>query len=258
MCTVIVLHHTAPGLPLVLAANRDELYDRPTDGPRRLDDGTVVSGIDRISGGTWMGATPAGLVVAVTNQRTHKMPDPTRRSRGAVVAAALAAGNRDAVRDLVAAIDPADYNGFNLIFGDASGVEVAYVHPGAPVEIATLPAGVTVIANDRIGSPEFPRAELAGSLTAHVASRPWPALATALGGILADHTLPSPEHTPLPPPGSFITAETARLVQAVCIHTPRYGTRSATLAAIGPTGLSAYLVSRGPPCRAPLIHTARS
>jgi uncharacterized protein with NRDE domain len=69
--------------------------------------------------------------------------------------------------------------------------------------------------------------------------------------------MPPIEHTPLPPPGSFITAETARLVQALCIHTPRYGTRSATIAAVADAGLAHYLVSVDAPCRSPLVDARR-
>ncbi len=259
MCTVIVLWQTCPGVPLVLAANRDELLDRPTTGPDwpASPPGVVISGRDQVSGGTWMGATERGFVVAVTNQRTHKAPDPTRRSRGAVVAEALALGDRDAVRALVAGLRPEDYNGFNLIWGDATGVEVAYVHDGAAPELQPLPPGVTVIANDRIGSPEFPRADLAWARAHAVASEPWPRLATSLAAILSDHTLPPPERTPAPPPGGFLTAETARLVQAVCIHAGRYGTRSATIAAVDATGLRDYLVSLAPACAAPLVDARR-
>jgi uncharacterized protein with NRDE domain len=252
MCTVVVLRETSPGLPLVIAANRDELYERPTEGARR-EGGAVVSGIDRVSGGTWMGATEGGLVVAVTNQRTHKMPDPTKKSRGAVVRDALAAGSRAAIRELLGGLRPEDYNGFNLIAGDASGVDVAYVHGGGAVEMIELPVGVSVIANDRVGSAEFPRADLAAAAVARIAGEPWPRLATELAAILSDHTMPPPERTPVPPPGSFITAETARLVQAICIHTARYGTRSATIAAVGPAGLAHYLVTAEAPCRSPFF-----
>jgi uncharacterized protein with NRDE domain len=254
MCTVIVLRDVVPGLPLVVAANRDELYLRPTDGPQRLGD-AIVSGVDRISGGTWMGATPDGLIVAVTNQRTHRAPDPTRRSRGAVVTAGLAAGGRDAIRDQLGRLDAGDYNGFNLIVADAAGAEVAYVHPGAPVELRAVPPGVTVIANDRIGSPEFPRADRATALAVAVAAHPWPRVATELAGILADHTMPPPEQTPQAPPGSLIAEsgpDAARRVQAICIHTPHYGTRSATIAAVGPDGLAHYVVSLDAPCRSPM------
>jgi len=254
MCTVIVLRETVPGLPLVYAANRDELYERPTDGPVRRD-GAILAGIDRLAGGTWMGAREDGLVVALTNQRTHRMPDPSRRSRGGVVTAALATGSREGARAYVEQLRPEDYNGFNLVVGDATGGFVAYVHDGAAPEVRDLPAGVTVIANDRIGSPEFPRAEYAAARAARIASTPWPRIATELADILSDHT--QPDEAPLPPPGSFITPETARAVQALCIHTPRYGTRSATIAAVSAAGLEHFLVSLEAPCRAPVVDARR-
>jgi uncharacterized protein with NRDE domain len=250
---LLVRRDITPGLPLVLAANRDELYTRPTDGPRRLAGGAIVAGVDRVSGGTWMGATPAGLVVALTNQRTHRMPDPSRRSRGEVVLAALAAGDRAAARDLALGLAPAAYNGFNLILADAAGADLVYVHPGAPVEGKALPPGVSVVANDRIGSPEFPRADHAAARAERIAGLPWPRLATALAGILADHTVPPPERTPRPPPGSIISPADAARVQAVCIHTAHYGTRSGAIVAVSPGVLAHYLVSLDAPCRAPLV-----
>jgi uncharacterized protein with NRDE domain len=229
MCTVIVMRGIVEGLPLVIAANRDELYERPTDGAR-WEGATVVSGVDRISGGTWMGATAAGLIVAVTNHRTGRMPDLTRKSRGAVVRAALAAGTREGVRALVGALVPAEYNGFNLFWGDASGTEIAYVRPDAAIEIVEVEAGVTVLANDRVGSADV-RAERAFALVTEVAERSWPAIATELARILAE------------PP--------------VCIHTERYGTRSATVAAVGAAGLAHYLVSVDAACRSPLVDARR-
>jgi uncharacterized protein with NRDE domain len=259
MCTVVVLRDTVPGVPLVVAANRDELYVRPTDGPRR-DGDVILSGIDRVAGGTWMGATAAGLVVALTNQRTWQSPDPARRSRGQVVLDALAEGTRERVRAHVSSLDPGLFNGFHLVYGDATGSEVAYVRAGEPVEIAVLPTGVSVIANDRIGSPEFPRADRAAAEAARIACRPWPEVATALGGVLADHTMPPPERTPPAPPGSLIALagpEAARRVQALCIHTERYGTRSAAIAAVTPRGLGHYLVSLDAPCISPLMERWR-
>ena len=60
MCTVIVLAGTCPDRSLVVAANRDELFERPTAGPQRLGSGAIVSGVDLAAGGTWMGATDDG------------------------------------------------------------------------------------------------------------------------------------------------------------------------------------------------------
>ncbi len=216
---MILLSGTVPGHPLVVAANRDEFFGRPTAPPKHAD-GTIVSGVDLVSGGTWMGATDDGFVVAVTNQRTGVKPDPTKQSRGALVTGCLAAGNRiDAVAH-VRSLDLTDFNPFHLILADAAGVEVFF----AAEEHLVLPRGVTVITNVR-GEVPVARAQ-----ALEIAEQPWPKVATSLATILSE------------PP--------------TCLHTEIYGTRSATIAAVAPDGLAHYLVSAEAPCRSPLVaHT---
>lgn len=212
---MILLSGSVPGLPLVVAANRDEFYERPTDPPRRTGD-TIVSGIDRVGGGTWMGATDAGLVVAVTNQRTNRPPEAGKRSRGALVTACLAAGSRAAALALARSLDPADYNPFNLVIADATGVDVILAERGH----VARPPGVIVVTNDHTEGP-------AAALAAPIADQPWPGVAASLAQILAD------------PP--------------ICRHSPIYGTRSATIVAVSQAGLAHYLVSLDAACRSPLV-----
>ena len=52
---------------------------------------------------------------------------------------------------------------------------------------------------------------------------------------------PTPPDLPLPP-------EVARRLQALCIHLPTYGTRSATILALEPGRLLHWLGCEGPPC----------
>ncbi|MFW5921048.1 MAG: NRDE family protein, partial [Polyangiales bacterium] len=62
MCTIVVLHHVHPRHPLIVAANRDEFYERPATPPHVLSEQPrVVGGLDRRAGGTWMGVTGGGL-----------------------------------------------------------------------------------------------------------------------------------------------------------------------------------------------------
>ena len=63
MCTMILLKGVHPKWPLVVAANRDEFYSRPTAGPQRLvSDPVVFGGKDLQAGGTWLGVTPRGFL----------------------------------------------------------------------------------------------------------------------------------------------------------------------------------------------------
>ena len=252
MCTLIALHGVGGFTGTLVAANRDEFYARPTRPPERLAPG-VVAGVDVSQGGTWLGAHASGLFVGLTNQRSFGGRDPSKQTRGAVVTDALAAGGLDASLQVVAGLDAREYNGFNLLLGDGDRLFVAYARPEQrEVELHPLAPGVHVLGNDRLQSPDFPKAaRIAADAEQHVATHASMLLrdqVEPLRTLLASHT--QPELTTLHvPAGSVFTAELVQALEATCIHTPHYGTVSATLLAVSPTGVSEYWYADGPPCR---------
>jgi len=261
MCTIIVLHDVHPDRALIVGANRDEFRRRPTRPPGPIEDagGAALAGRDERSGGTWMGAHRTGFFVGITNQRSHSPPDPSLRSRGLLALDALRIGDHDAVRDWLRSdrVDPRATNDFNLIFGEPGKVSVAYGRredPTTPLEVRSLPPGVHVLANDRLGSPEFPRAGRAEALVRDALSTPWPALSEQLEAVLGDTWQPPRDAIPEAPPGSRFDRELLRELQALCILLPEYGTVSATiLAADRRRGLTDYRYADGPPCRTPFV-----
>lgn len=252
MCTFVVLRGVVPQLPLVVAANRDEFYDRATAGPAVVETRPlVVAGRDLEQGGSWLGAGAGGLFVGLTNQRTFTPPDRGLRSRGEVVLEALRRKTLEGVRRYVASVEPRRYNPFNLIYGDATAVEVAYARTeSSALEVESLPEGVTVLANDRLGSPHFPKTRRAAELVSRIRATSWAGWAEGLQRVLADHELPGEGELPEPPAHSVYSAELLRQLGALCIHTPAYGTRSATLLAITAGQVAHYLFVDGPPCGA--------
>src|SRR5579872_5578427 len=127
MCTLIAIFGVHPDLPLIVAANRDELYARPWAPPARVRESpVVVAGLDLTQKGTWLGVTRDGFFAGVTNQRTHGEVDAAKKSRGKLVLDVLEAGSVDAVVALVSGVDAREYNPFNLLFGDARSLHVAY------------------------------------------------------------------------------------------------------------------------------------
>ncbi len=127
MCTLLILRQVHPEWPLVLAANRDEFYARPATGPQVLRESPrTVGGRDLERGGTWMGVTHEGLFVGLTNQRGRRGQARTARSRGEVVLRALQAGNVEAIERYLDALPGDEFLAFNLLYGDALGVRVAY------------------------------------------------------------------------------------------------------------------------------------
>jgi uncharacterized protein with NRDE domain len=252
MCTILILRHIHPEWPLILAANRDELYERPTTGPERLPGSPriVVPGRDAVHGGSWMGVSDTGLFVGLTNQPRPLSHGLAPRSRGEVVVNALRAGSVEAIERYLDTLDPAAFGPFNLLYGDAQRLRVAYARPAVGrLARDDVPAGLHLLPNDVLDAPTFPKVERARLLAAEHARRPWPELANQLQDVLADHHLPPLERVPEPPPDAPVTRELARQFQALCIHTPAYGTRSSALLALAPGRVGHLLVSEQPPCQ---------
>ena len=241
MCTIAILLGAVAGAPLVVAANRDEMYARPTRPPESLGDG-IAGGLDVLSGGTWLAIRYDGRFAAVTNQRALAPVPPGLRSRGLAVRELAAAEDQEAY---VAKLDPTRYASMNLVWGDARGVSIAYARREGELAIERLGHGIHVLCNDRLGADGYPRG---ARLHAAIANAPliWPALVPALERALADHTR-------VDPPPSHLPAEVARELTATCIHTPAYGTRSSTIFAARPGQTLAYLHADGPPCTTPFV-----
>ena len=146
MCTLIAIHRKVPGRWLVVAANRDEYLDRPAEGPalRRGPGGAVVAPLDAQAGGTWLGLNAHGVFVALTNLRTGE-PNPTLKSRGAVVMDALAFGSADATAGALARLPRDTYNSFNCFVADPAAAYLI-TYRDRP-EVHSLAPGVHVVGN---------------------------------------------------------------------------------------------------------------
>lgn len=250
MCTIIALHRLRSDLPLVIAANRDELRARAALAPAELGRAPRRwGGRDAELGGSWMGVSERGLFVGLTNQRTERAPDRQLRSRGEVVVEALGCADLRALERFVRQLDVRRYNPFNLLFGDGQTLWVAYARPSAATpELVELPPGLHVLANDRLGSPWFPKVERARALVEPYATAPWEVLRPSLGQTLGDHAQPAQVPMPERVAGMQATAELVQGLQALCVHLPGYGTTSATLLALGQGRIAHYSFAAGPPC----------
>jgi len=249
MCTIIVRHQMDDWCSTIVASNRDEFYDRAASAPAVLrSQPLIVGGRDEQGGGTWFGLTGDGLFVGLTNQRAFGTRDDSLRSRGGLVLDTLAAGSFEGVMRSLERLDPATYNEFNLIFGDGEQVCAAYGRRDArEVELEMLGEGVHVLCNDRLGSPEFPKAVKARERMMAVPADTWPRIKSQLVEILADGSLPDPSEVPPVPADAPFDQEVARYLQAICVKTPVYGTVSSTLAAVSRGRVEQYCFAEGPP-----------
>lgn len=223
MCLIVMAWQVDPTCPLVLAANRDEFHERPTEAAHWwAAPAGLFAGRDLRSGGTWCGADTRGRVAAVTNVR-EPGADATSaaRSRGALVADFFA-GDTDARgwAEHVAGIG-ADYGPFNLLVADRS--RLCFVSNRDSAGVRDLPPGVFAISNGHWGErwPKTERAEH-GMKRELAAGTPAP---EALFALLAD---PEPAADPeLPDTG--IPREHERFLSPPFITGEHYGTRASTV-----------------------------
>lgn len=190
MCLLIALFKVVPSAPLIVAANRDEQYDRPAvaittlrkAGPRML------GGRDEVAGGTWMAVNEYGVVAGLTNLPSPQGRDPAKRSRGELpVALAAHQDAAAAVAWICATVNPADYNPCWLMVGDRQSLFYVDLTGGNRPVARDLPAGTYVLEN----APLLPESAKAG----HVAGLIKAALAAgngdvrgALATVLCDHS----------------------------------------------------------------------
>ncbi len=235
MCLLICLHRRDGSL--VIAANRDERYDRPTRPPFVWETHPpLLAGRDEVAGGTWLALSARGVVAAITNRPTLDGDDPTRPSRGQLPLLACgcdsAASARSVLQEHLRAVR---YNGFNLLVAEA-GEGFVIQCPAAHAAIEDLRVGVHVVANGGWNDPSDPRVARARTLLGEreiYAARTDrdPEVIADLRRICRDHQGAADRGT-------------------LCMHGQSAGTVSSTIIAVDADGrVRRHLHAEGPPCQ---------
>ena len=86
MCILAWNWQPTQSTPLLLLANRDEFYARPTQAAHWWNTDQILAGRDLQAGGTWLGISPGGRLAALTNYRLPVPDTAMRPSRGTLVA----------------------------------------------------------------------------------------------------------------------------------------------------------------------------
>lgn len=158
MCTLAILYRVARGTPILVAANREERYDRPTQYPK-IQSGTprVVCGIDRRAGGTWLGVNQYGLFCAVGNRRKSQVPAEPR-SRGLLCRELLTLRSaKEAAAHAARELAKGIYAGANYVCADAR--YAAVIHGGDKIEMVELTPGLHILTDGDVDDPRDERIE---------------------------------------------------------------------------------------------------
>lgn len=232
MCLIAFSINQNRYFPLVVAANRDEFFRRPTAGmdwwtPAQGE--PVLAGRDLESGGTWLAITPRGEVTAVTNVREGSA-EPGQRSRGELPLRALASDTDT----LQASLDREAnaYSGFNLVRLSTAGgwyYSNRDAHPGRH-----LYRGIYGLSNHLLQTPwpKLLRLRSAFTETLEQAEGSPQALHEQLLELLQD-TTPAPDDQ-LPDTGVGLATE--RFLSSPFIKGDDYGTRATTLFTLSQDG----------------------
>ncbi|MGE8144414.1 NRDE family protein [Pseudomonas frederiksbergensis] len=225
MCLIVFAWRPGHAQPLIVAANRDEFYARPTQPLAQWAHASHVhAGRDLEAGGTWLGVGANGRFAALTNIRDPGQP-ASRKSRGELVAGFLSGEMSidDYLSDVVAR--SAEYAGFNLLVGNTHEL---WHFNARDTEAVMLAPGVYGLSNAGLDTP-WPKVLKAKAALSELLDDPQP---EALLAILRDSaTAPLTE---LPDTGVGLATET--LLSSVFIASPTYGTRASTALIVSADG----------------------
>jgi len=232
MCLIVFAWRPGHAQPLIVAANRDEFYARPTLPLAQWPESPqVYAGRDLEAGGTWLGVGTHGRFAALTNIRDPHRP-PGRKSRGELVARFLTGKLPiDDYLSEVVARSP-EYGGFNLLVGNAHEL---WHFNARETEAVMLPPGVYGLSNAGLDTP-WPKLLKARAALSAVLDNPQP---QALLDLLSDSQ--QAPFADLPDTGVGLATET--LLSSVFIASQSYGTRASTALIVQADG-ARHLVER--------------
>ncbi len=243
MCTLALFFHETEDFPLIVAANRDEFFTRPSAPPQLLSSNPkVLGGKDLLAGGTWLGINEDGMLAGVLNRKLEEKEERAdKRSRGLLCLDVLAAGNPPAARALLRQENGDRYRPFNLLFANREEAYVAY-NESQRISCRRLNHGLYVFGNHAVYESHSVKASRAYWLFSQLKDRfrksrtdplEW---IPDLKAVLSDH-------------GPAINSDNPK--DAICVHSPSYGTVSSTLIFYRVAGRRfCTFHTDGPPCRA--------
>lgn len=228
MCLITFALDVHPRYRLILAANRDEFFERPTSPamfwPSRPH---ILAGRDERAGGTWCGVSKSGRFASVTNYREAPDDQEQRLSRGELPVEFLASSVSSAEYANSVQADAQRYAGFNLLVDDGARFSYYSNRGSGPEELGP---GVYGLSNHLLNS-RWPKVTRAVNGLTGILNNPDPGTGPLLD-LLMDDTIAADSE--LPETGFGRAWE--RVLSPIFISTPEYGTRCSTVILVSRTG----------------------
>ncbi len=221
MCLILFAYHTHPEYKLILAANRDEFYQRPTAPAAYWEDRSpILGGRDMEAMGTWMAINAEnGKLSMLTNYRDPANIKSEAPSRGALVADYLDSSHT--AQEYVQSIPrPEAYNGFNLLLGSADEL---WYHSNQFHGARKLPKGNYGLSNHLLNTT-WPKV-VQGKKKLHEHMMNGQIASIDLLNMMYDEFRAEDRHLP----DTGVGLEVERALSPMFIKSPGYGTRCSTV-----------------------------
>lgn len=227
MCLIAFALNVHPDYPLILVANRDEFYERPTAYAQFWEDQpNVLGGRDLKGGGTWIGVSTSGKITAVTNYRDPKNISATAKTRGDLTKDYLISDTPALAYMQGVEAEASFYNGFNLLlFEEGKG----HYFSNYGDKIHALDKGVFGLSNALLDTP-WPKLEKLKSSFSRAIQSDFDV--ASLLELLTDNQTADDDQ--LPETGVPYAWEKA--LSSICIATPNYGTCCSTVILVNHEG----------------------
>jgi uncharacterized protein with NRDE domain len=151
MCLLLIAKNIHPEYKLIIAANRDEFYNRPAEPAAFWNEfPSLLAGKDLTGKGTWLGITKDGRFSALTNFRNLKNTNPNAPSRGRLTLDFLTSEDSPGPYYEKIKKSASLYNGFNLITGIGTDL---YYFSNVSSEFKEIGDGIVGLSNDLLDTP---------------------------------------------------------------------------------------------------------
>ena len=222
MCLIIFLYDMHPRYRLILAANRDEDYNRPT-APLCFwdDDPGILAGRDLKHNGMWLGVSRTGRIAAITNFREPGFRMANAPSRGFLVGDFLVSDQSpEHYMEHVKSMGH-KFNGFNLFVGNRSEL---FYYSNRGNSIQKIKPGLYGVSNRFLDTP-WPKVIRGKAGIKKLIDNTNKIDAEDIFDVLKDSACP-PDNV-LPDTGVGLTWE--RILSPLFITSKFYGTRSSSI-----------------------------
>lgn len=218
MCLFLLSLKQVSQYPVIITANRDESYDRPSHSAKFWKDAPeVLGGRDLQSHGTWLGITRTGRFAALTNFREPELNQPGKPSRGHLVRNFLLANDLPENYLNKLKRDPQQYNGYSLIVGQGNDF---FYYSNREQNIIALNQGLYGLSNHLLNTP-WPKVERGKKRLKKLLSHNHKISTQTLFEMLADQGSPQDLHR--------AGIETEWMQSSIFVSSENYGTRCSTV-----------------------------